>query len=550
MRNVIAFFMWAGFKMGPMECDDNGLGHTPSSPLDSREAQSLTSPANHSTPRRSPSIIPAVAVQGILDIFNAARAYVVGTLQRGAPTADDSEHSSFSCDVCLQRSRSPSPLPGQSGTLMGSPRRWGATSPGEDSVVSRDLGDLSQMKFDHNSPTFRRVAGRSSAHSSVSPFEKPESEQGSVTGFVTEQGIEPISEKAYSEKLKAHVTKSVSCGGKVRAKSNQASKKKSMCSGLCMGFLLVLVVIHMGCAILDYYLIQQQHKTFANVDMQLLKDNMASKLYGQHIAAGMVSKNLERFFAKLQWKIRTEDEYTCIIPPLVLSFHGWEGVGKTLLTNLIPHAFPFKNVKHIFPYHFHAILYRNEAHDKILSSVRDYTINFFIVDNMETASPRVLEGIHSAIAQLRDENPCRSPVVMVFVSNTFEQGINRRVFQAMMDGQRREDLSVGNFSSLFEAGGNDSLWYQALRSDITATVPFLPLAKEHVVQCIHHDLAARQLPANSSLVNKALENLQFDRLPTGQEFSPLGCKRVWDNVGLAAIDSDGTGWPVFEQHDE
>ncbi|KAL8606424.1 hypothetical protein ACOMHN_060329 [Nucella lapillus] len=102
--------------------------------------------------------------------------------------------------------------------------------------------------------------------------------------------------------------------------------------------------------------------------------------------------------------------------------------------------------------------------------------------------------------------------------------------------KHREDLSVGSFSSLFEAGGDEDedSWYRVLRSDITATVPFLPLEKQHVALCIHKTLMAKRLPSDSSLVNSVFKELWFDSHRTGLEFAVSGCKRVSDKVTLAA----------------
>ncbi|KAL8560736.1 hypothetical protein ACOMHN_046419 [Nucella lapillus] len=551
--------------MEPMDLDDDSPGRTPPPAFASREAHSLTSPVSHLTPPCSPRIIPG----GMRNVFPA-----IGTSAANTPPFQ------------FQSSSLASSWTWQTSSFVDSPRGRGATSPGEDSAVSMetsDLSDVSQMEDVHNSPSpiSDPASMIRSAPSNFSLFKKEtESDQGSITGFVTEEGVQGKEMKAENMKtpkptlltmqapaalkqrngrrqsgskspefetqepepvseikgLKACITKKVSSSEEVMAKGNLASKKKSGCGRLCVGVLSVLVVAIVGCLSLHFHHNLEQRQTFASVNTQLLRQEITSKLYGQHIAAGMVLENMERYLATLLEKTRTEDEETCVIPPLVLSFHGCSGVGKTFLSNLIPHAFPAKNaVNLVIPYHLPPHLenlYESEARDSILSSIRDYSINFFLLDDMEKAKPGILQGIHSAITKLGKDNPCRSPVVIIFVSNTFEEGIDKRVFQAMMDGKDREDLSVSHFSSLFEAGGDDDSWYQVLRSDITATVPFLPLEKQHIIQCIYQDLVAKRLPTYSSLVDRALKELGFDRLPTGQEFSPSGCKRVSDKVTL------------------
>ncbi|KAL8606425.1 hypothetical protein ACOMHN_060330 [Nucella lapillus] len=150
-----------------------------------------------------------------------------------------------------------------------------------------------------------------------------------------------------SEELKERISKAISSLEEVSAKENPS------CGGLCVRALRVLVVVAIACAPLHYHHIQEQHKTFAYVDTQILRLEMVSKLHGQHIAVDMVSENMRRYLATHLVKTVMEDEDTCLIPPLVLSFHGCPGVGKTFLSNLIPCAFPAKNVvSFVISYHF------------------------------------------------------------------------------------------------------------------------------------------------------------------------------------------------------
>ncbi|XP_076454612.1 torsin-1B-like [Babylonia areolata] len=270
---------------------------------------------------------------------------------------------------------------------------------------------------------------------------------------------------------------------------------------------------------------------------------MASKVFGQHIAVDVVPRTIEQYLRAVQDRKKlAENPNACFLPPLVLSFHGWTGVGKNFVSDIITGVFPARTVvKLLVPYHFpHQHLdelYQNQVQRWILSNVTDYSVNFFILDEMDKASLGVTRGIHSAIAKLHERNSCRSPVVFLLLSNSFGTDINKQVFEAMMNKEQRGHLSLSHFSLLFDGSADhDEAWYKRLQSDVTVAVPFLPLEKQHVIQCIRQDLVTKKLSTQADLVRRVLQELQFTRLPSGQEFSQTGCKRVSDKVNLVAFE--------------
>ncbi|PVD22225.1 hypothetical protein C0Q70_18031 [Pomacea canaliculata] len=183
--------------------------------------------------------------------------------------------------------------------------------------------------------------------------------------------------------------------------------------------------------------VAHHRKHFAEFDAELLRNEMASKVFGQHVAINVVPQYIQKYLQLLNEKREKCSVEDCQQTPLVLSFHGWTG-----------------------------------------------------------------------------------------------SDINRQTFQAMLTGKERESVSADEFSPLFSSCSDP--WYKSFLSEnlISASVPFLPLEKQHVVQCIRRDLVSKKMSTQPDMVARVLNELTFVTLESGHQFSQTGCKRVFDKVNL------------------
>ena len=77
------------------------------------------------------------------------------------------------------------------------------------------------------------------------------------------------------------------------------------------------------------------------------------------------------------------------------------------------------------------------------------------------------------------------------------------------------------------------LWHSSLieKNLISAFVPFLPLERHHVKQCIADDLQRKGHPVSEKVKNEVADELQYFPAET-KLYSKSGCKRVSEKVDL------------------
>ena len=323
-----------------------------------------------------------------------------------------------------------------------------------------------------------------------------------------------------------------------------AASRSRLTSLVC--YLTIPVVLLLWFAVLG--LLSHNYMSYQfmmEVDTEGLQERIESRVFGQHIAVKAVSECIDDYFRSLHSIGRQCDHVKsqCCTPPLVLSFHGWSGVGKSHLSEVVVSLFPVRSVTklslaHHFPHAHLQHLYRQQIHEWILSNITRHHINFFIIDEMDRALHAVVHGMQDAISDLKENNNgCNSPTIFILLSNHFAVDINSHIFTVMESGRDQQSITREDLSFLFENPGLDS-WYHQLQSAgvITAAIPFLPLQKQQVLQCIQQDLASKGLANTTVSVENVLRELSFTAVSSGLEVSHCGCKRVSDKVDLIAYD--------------
>ena len=262
---------------------------------------------------------------------------------------------------------------------------------------------------------------------------------------------------------------------------------------------------------------------------------LKTELYGQHIAQKLVTSALKNHFNK-----------QVVRKPLVLSFHGWTGIGKNFVSNIITeHLFkrkthsPFVH-KFIIPLHF--------PHE---SEVENYNVQLqrwvkgnisqcskgglFIFDEMDKIHHGMMDTIKDAILDYRGKKAVHGNVVFIFLSNSGGEAINRHVLNHVLEGKLRESLTLSELEIIFHGIVKrvQDVWFaDLLKSEvIDHLVPFLPLERTHIKQCIRRDLIKKGFQVKEALVTEIADQMEY--FPERYEFfSVSGCKKVSSRVDV------------------
>ena len=327
----------------------------------------------------------------------------------------------------------------------------------------------------------------------------------------------------------------------VEPTTNQVQESKHKDRHFMMSFMKTSCCLTLGILLLSMYLHVNPHGFC--LDSEFIKNisgievAFQNELYGQHIAQKIVISALKNHLKKRNVKT-----------PLVMSFHGWTGIGKNFVSKIIAeHLFKQKTLspfvhKFIIPLHFpHAAeidFYRKQLEEWIHGNVSKCTKGaLFIFDEMDKIPTAMMDTIRDAILFQRWK-PSRedySNILFIFLSNSGGQAINQHLLRHCTKGQSRESVALSELESILHnlAEIRPDVWFSdLLKLDlIDYFVPFLPLERTHVKQCIRRDLIKKGYSVKEAVVLDIAD--QLDYFPKDlQFFSVSGCKKVSSRVDV------------------
>lgn len=159
--------------------------------------------------------------------------------------------------------------------------------------------------------------------------------------------------------------------------------------------------------------------------------------------------------------------------------------------------------------------------------------SLFIFDEMDKMPEGLIDGIkpfidhHESIGGIDFRRS-----IFIFLSNTGGREITQKTFQLWKDGVKRDDMTYKDFESLIHRGAfneEGGLHHSSLieRSLVDLYLPFLPMEKSHVRQCIRAEGKSRSL--TKAQVERIVDMMAY--WPQDLElYSTTGCKRVAQNV--------------------
>ncbi|CAI6366835.1 unnamed protein product [Macrosiphum euphorbiae] len=261
-----------------------------------------------------------------------------------------------------------------------------------------------------------------------------------------------------------------------------------------------------------------------------LEQDMKNSFFGQHIASKIVisalAGNLHR--SKKNKK------------PIVMCFQGSSGTGKNFLSDLIAsHMFNStesrKKRYHVingqtaFPLQSEIDNYKEKLYSDVTSAIQSCDTNLFVFDEIHYIPMGILD-ILGPILENNDVSLDSRYSIFIFLTNTGYNPILQKYLELWDNGFSREKMTVADFDTILtksafnEKGG-------LMKSSIIDShiidfyVPFLPLEKVHVLQCIEAELKN----LNSSLDSEAKSDI-LRIVPFGPEpkklFATSGCKRL------------------------
>lgn len=264
---------------------------------------------------------------------------------------------------------------------------------------------------------------------------------------------------------------------------------------------------------------------------------LKAELYGQHIAQKLITSALKNHFNKRD-----------IRKPLVLSFHGWTGIGKNFVSNIITEHF-FKHKTHslfvhkfIIPLHFPHVSEVDSYNEQLQRWIKGNISHcrkggLFIFDEMDKIHRGMMDTIKDAILDYRGKKARAGygNVVFIFLSNSGGEAINQHVLKHVLEGKLRESLTLSELEIIFHGivKSMPDVWFaDLLKSEvIDHLVPFLPLERTHVKQCIRRDLIKKGFQVKEALVTEIADQMEY--FPEQYEFfSVSGCKKVSSRVDV------------------
>lgn len=263
-----------------------------------------------------------------------------------------------------------------------------------------------------------------------------------------------------------------------------------------------------------------------------------SKLYGQHLVIDPLVKHLKAHGKENPSKA------------LALSFHGWTGTGKNYVSRIVAEKLFRKGMKskyvHLisatkeFPHQEMVAFYKDKLRELIESRVKECGRSFFIFDEMDKMPPGIIDTLKPYLDFYDNLNGIDyRKATFFFLSNTAGNDIAERTIANWRGNVDRESIKLKEMEEVIRLPALNSksgLWHSELilKNLITAYIPFLPLERRHIKQCIRDGLVQKGYYKSEEEISDAKVQEIADELTYYPEgiliFSTTGCKRINEKI--------------------
>ncbi|XP_061460167.1 prosalusin [Rhineura floridana] len=270
-------------------------------------------------------------------------------------------------------------------------------------------------------------------------------------------------------------------------------------------------------------------------DLTGLECDLAINLVGQPLVRQLVVKGLKAF-------VHNHDP----VKPLVMSFHGWTGTGKTYASSLLvrylfragfhsSYVHRFSPVVH-FPHAEHMEQYKNDLKNWIQGNLTRCGRSLFLFDEMDKMHPGLIDVIIPFLGPswvVFGTNYRKA--IFIFVSNAGGEQINQMALEFWRARKDQEEISLEDLeASVLEAvfeNPQNGFWKSGIIDQhlIDLLVPFLPLKQHHVKQCAANEIASLGLEPQLEVIQAVADSIPY--FPAEEKvFSSTGCKTVASRV--------------------
>ncbi|XP_029855902.1 torsin-1A-like [Aquila chrysaetos chrysaetos] len=275
------------------------------------------------------------------------------------------------------------------------------------------------------------------------------------------------------------------------------------------------------------------------LNFSVIKMDLDRKVFGQHLAIEIVLRALS---ANMRSKRPRK--------PLVMSFHGWTGTGKSFVSSIIAEnlyrlniprrkfVHHFSTVLH-FPHLSHIHLYKEQLQNWIRGNVSACPRSLFIFAEMDQMPHGLIDSIMPFLGYHEEiDGVYYGKAIFIFLNNAGGDKITEIALDYWRSLKRREDIPVKKLQSLLSEeifrNRNSGFFHSQLiqKNLIDYFIPFLPLEYKHVRQCVREELRVQGHREDEDLIAEIA--LAMTDYPSEERlYSSKGCKTVASRVALS-----------------
>uniref|UniRef100_A0A1A9VCM7 AAA+ ATPase domain-containing protein n=1 Tax=Glossina austeni TaxID=7395 RepID=A0A1A9VCM7_GLOAU len=262
-------------------------------------------------------------------------------------------------------------------------------------------------------------------------------------------------------------------------------------------------------------------------------------LYGQHIVKHQLIPALASHLEKRRDSRKS----------LVISFHGTPGTGKNMVADMIANSIYAEGLRSRFVHKFmgraeypseeHSASYGYKIHDRVKKALEECPRSLFIFDEVDKMPKGAFEALTSIVDYRSFANGVDfSQAIFIFLSNTAGVEISTHLGNLLLKGILRENTKLGDFEKILEKAAYNLDGGLSKSSLIEAHVidhfiPFLPLEKSHIYQCLNAEFARYDMEPDQKVLDEIVGNVvTYD--PIHGVFAKSGCKKLDKKVAVVA----------------
>ncbi|NXK54549.1 TOR1A protein, partial [Chauna torquata] len=275
------------------------------------------------------------------------------------------------------------------------------------------------------------------------------------------------------------------------------------------------------------------------LNFSVVKMDLERKVFGQHLAVQIVLRALSaNIYSKRPKK------------PLVMSFHGWTGTGKSFVSSIIAeNLYRLNSPRRRFVHHFstvlhfshasHVHLYKEQLQNWIRGNVSACPRSLFIFSEMDQMPHGLIDSIMPFLGYREEiDGVYYGKAIFIFLNNAGGDKITEIALDYWRRLKRREDIPVKELQHLlpeeiFRNTNSGFFQSQLIQKNlIDYFIPFLPLEYKHVRQCVREELRVQGHPEDEDLITEIA--LAMSDYPNEERlYSSKGCKTVASRVTLS-----------------